>query len=62
MLGCMLKKQAFNTMAIVGAMASAIYVMRALGFNDPLPWSYAYYPVYVIAFFVGLVLKDVYAK
>ncbi len=61
-LGFMLIKQAYHTMAIVGAMVSAVYVMRALGFHDPLPWNYAYYPFYVVGLFVGYVLKEIYRK
>lgn len=62
MLACVLKKQASNTMTIVGAMVSAIYIMRVLGFNDPLPWSSSYYPLYVVSLFIGLVLKEIYTR
>ncbi len=53
-------EQFYQTMTIVGIMASVVYIMRSLGFNDPLPWQYNYYPACVIGLFVGLVLKKYY--
>lgn len=53
----MIKDQAYHTMAIVGTMASTIYVMRWLGFNEPLPWRYDLYPSYVVGIFLGFVIR-----
>jgi|GEM_PF-3568965 hypothetical protein len=55
-------EQLYQTMAIVGTMASVIYIMRALGFHDPLPWQYEYYPACVIGLLVGLFLKNYYLQ
>jgi len=52
-----IKDQAYNTMATVGTMASTVYVMRWLGFNEPLPWPYEFYPAYVIGIFIGLLVR-----
>lgn len=52
-------EQFYQTMTIVGVMVSVVYIMRSLGFNDPLPWQYNYYPACVIGLFMGLVLKNI---
>ncbi|MDR3551004.1 MAG: hypothetical protein P4L31_06330 [Candidatus Babeliales bacterium] len=51
-------RQFNNALTLVGAMVSAVYVMRYLGFNNPLPWQYEYYPVCFIGMIIGLMIRE----
>lgn len=53
----MAKNQFYDTMATLGTIISVVYIMRYLGFNDSLPWQSGFYPIYVVGFFVGLMIK-----
>ncbi|MDR3549985.1 MAG: hypothetical protein P4L31_01100 [Candidatus Babeliales bacterium] len=51
-------KQFNNTLTMLGAMVSAVYFMRYLGFNNPLPWNYEFYPIYFFGMIIGLMIKE----
>jgi hypothetical protein len=52
-----LGEQFNKTMTLLGVMVSMVYVMRCLGFNDPLPWKWEMYPALVTGLFIGLVIN-----
>jgi hypothetical protein len=52
-----LGEQFHKTMTYLGMIVSTIYIMRCLGFNDPLPWKWEMYPALVLGLFIGFVIN-----
>jgi hypothetical protein len=47
-------------MMVLGSIVSIVYVMRKLGFTDPSLLQEQFYPIYVIGFIAGKVIKYYY--